>query len=204
MKRIILGIILLIMLLSLTGCDWQVNYNLAEQIEFLPESGADQYVMCNALMKSLQDIHFEKYAGKKVYLDVLGGTPYTQGVVKNIMTGNLHKEKAIILKRLSDDEKGRGLKEEPGDYQLELNILTCGVHSYDGIIRKNIVGLALVNLGETDKDGISLHFPGKLQRYHYEQLVFSTYFIVAVLALMVLVVVLLLRQVLGKSKQNIV
>jgi outer membrane lipopolysaccharide assembly protein LptE/RlpB len=45
MKKVILGIILVTMLLSLTGCDWQVNYNLAEQIEFLPESGADQYVM---------------------------------------------------------------------------------------------------------------------------------------------------------------
>lgn len=82
-RKVILGIIGLFLLLTLTGCDWQVNYNLDEQIEFLPESGADQYVMCSSLLRGIQEIDFQKYAKKKVYLSFDGGTQYTENVLKS-------------------------------------------------------------------------------------------------------------------------
>lgn len=199
MRKTILGMLLVLIMLAVTGCDWQVNYNLQEQIEFLPESGADQYVMCQALIKSIQAINFEKYTKKKVYLTVLGGTSYTQSVMENLATEKLQKAEAKILKRLTDDEKEKGEKEEPGDFILEFKILTCGVHSYDGLIRKNIVGLAMVSLEETDKDGIVLNYQGKLQRYQYEGLILSTYFIIAVLALIVLGLAIFLYKLLLKG-----
>lgn len=190
MRKTIFGMFLVLIMLAVTGCDWQVNYNLQEQIEFLPESGADQYVMCQALAKSIQEIDFQKYAKKKVYFNITGGTPFTQEVTRNLAAEKLHKVEAKILQRLTEEEKGKGLKEEPGDFELTISILTCGVHSYDGLIRKNIVGLTLLSFEETDKDGVTLNYPGKLQRYQYEHLILSTYFIIAVLALIVLGIII--------------
>lgn len=202
MRKIILGIIFLAMILAISGCDWQVNYNLTEQTDFLPESGADQYVMCNALSQAIGDLDFQKYAKQKVYLDVLGGTNYTLGVVRNLAVAKLQQVDARILERLSDDAKKNGLKEEPSDYQLELQILTCGIHSYDGIVRKHIMGLAMVGLAVTNKKNITLHYTGKLHRYRYEQWVFSSYFITALLALIVLSGLLLLRRLLRVDKKH--
>jgi hypothetical protein len=191
MRKKVLGIIILL-LLTVTGCDWQVNYDLADQIEFLPESGADQYVMGNALSKTLQSIDFQKYAKQKVYLEVIGGTSFSQNVLYNLAAEKLYQMETVILQRLPLEEQEKGLKEEPGDFELKLNILTCGVHSYDGIIRKHIFGLALVSLEEKNKENTVKTYPGKLQRYQYEPWIFSNYFIAAFLALMVLGLVVIL------------
>lgn len=198
MKKTILGIIIFLVLLTVTGCDKQINYNLTEQIEFLPESGPDQYVMCKSLFKGIQDINFQKYEKKKVYLDVVGGTPYTQNVLENLALEKLHKVQGIILKRLSAEEKNNGLKEEIGDFELNLNILTCGVHSYDGIIRKNIFGLSMISLEEKNRNDVTVCYPGKLQCYQYEKLVFSSYFIVIILTFIMLSLLIILKKVLNR------
>ena len=49
LKRALLGTVLVLSVLAMMGCEWQTEYTLGEQMEFLPESGADQYVICQSL-----------------------------------------------------------------------------------------------------------------------------------------------------------
>ena len=87
------------------------------------------------------------------------------------------------------------MKEEPGDYVLRMNILVSGVHSYNGIIKKNIVGVSLLELAETDAQGNTAHIQGMLKRCHYDRWVLSSYFISAFLALLVLELLIVMKKI---------
>lgn len=178
-------------LVLLTGCDGDISFMLGEGAEFLPEGGAAQYVMCRAVGEALADLDWKAYGGKKVYLKAQGGSPFTVGLAEQIAAGELQKAGAVLLTRLTPEEKEAGRREEPGDFELTLSLLTAGVHIYDGIVRRNIEGLALISLEEQAIGGESSTKPGKLHRYRYEGIVLSQYFIAAVLALIVLLLVLL-------------
>lgn len=187
MKKIALLLLLLTALIVVTGCENQTHFNVGEHVEFLPESGASQYVMMKSLSQAVAEIDFKKYEKKQIYLEWVGGTSYTQGTLINLVEDKLRKAGAVILSRLSDEEKEKGKQEEPGDFELQFTILASGVHSYDGLIWKNIDGIAMIGLSEKSvADGKHFSFSGKMHRYSYEHWVFSPFFIGAVLALFVL------------------
>jgi hypothetical protein len=93
---------------------------------------------------------------------------------------------------LSDEEKNRGLKEETGDFELRFSILICGIHSYDGIIRRNICRLAMVNLEEKGMNTGTVSYIGKSYRCKYKQWKFSSYFIVITLTFIMLSLLIIL------------
>lgn len=190
MRRALLAVALFLLVLALPGCDLDTRYSVDDQTEFMPESGPSQYVLLRSMSDAMADLDFTKYADKKVYLNVLGGSNYTQGLAENMALSKLREAKAIILTRLTQQEEESGLKEDPGDYELNVIVVACGVHMYDGIIRRNIEGLTMVGLHEKVPKGQPTVTSGKLHRCRYEGWVFSPYFIVALLAFVTVLAVI--------------
>lgn len=194
MRKSILMAVFICALALMTGCEGQIDFILGEGTEFLPEGGAAQYVIGRAMGQAVAALDWKTYAGKKVYLDARGGTPFTMGLAEEMAAGELQKSGAVVLTRLTPEQKESGQKEQPGDFELTVSVLTAGVHAYDGIVRRNIEGLALISLKEKTVNGLVLTKPGQLHRYRYEGLVLSQYFIVALLAFVLLLLILVITR----------
>lgn len=190
MRKALFAVALLLLVLAVSGCDVETRYSLENQTEFLPESGPSQYVMLQSMSEAMNDFDFSRYGNKKVYVEVMGGTSHTGLLAENFVNARLRQAGAIILTRLTDEEKEKGLKEEPGDYVLKFLVSACGVHAYDGLLRRNIEGFTIMGLTETVPKGATTVLSSKLHRYRYEGWVFSSYFIIALLAFITVLAIL--------------
>lgn len=182
MRKALFAVALLLLVLTASGCDVETRYSLENQTEFLPESGPSQYVMLQSMSEAMNDLDFSRYSNKKVYFEVVGGTSNTGLLAQNFVDSRLRQAGATILTRLTDEEKEKGLKEEPGDFELAFLVSACGVHAFDGLLRRNIEGFTIIGLNETVPKGSIRVLSGKLHRYRYEGWIFSPYFIIALLA----------------------
>lgn len=200
LRKALFAVALLLLALVTSGCEPETMYSLENQTEFLPESGPSQYVMLQSMAEAMNDFDFSKYGHKKVYIEVMGGTNHTGLLAQNFVNVRLKQVGATILTRLSDEEKEKGLKEEPGDFELTFLVSACGVHAYDGLLRRNIEGHTALSLNETVPQGSTMVFSSKLHRYRYEGWVFSPYFIVALLTLMTFLATAGIRGLFRSSK----
>lgn len=205
LRKVLLAVALFVLVLATSGCDLETLYSLDNQTEFLPESGPSQYVMLQSMDQAMNDIDFSRYRNKRIYVDVMGGTSHTGLLAQNFVNARLKQTGAIILTRLSDEEKEQGLKEEPGDFELTFIVSACGVHAYDGLLRRNIVGHSIIGLNETVPRGTTNILSSKLHRYRYEGWIFSSYFIVALLAFITVLAILGVRSIarIGRNSSKV-
>lgn len=197
MRKSLVILCMILGMMVLAGCDGGVEFLLGEESNFHPEGGPYQYVLSQAVMDAAGDFDFAKYRDRSVYVSVAGPTEYTQALAEDAIGNRLTLEKARVLARLTEEQKRQGLMEEKGHYELAFTLPVCGVHSFDGLVRRNITGLALFSLRETDADGNVTTQTGLLHHKPYKGWAFSPYFIVAFLAMCIIAATFFISRAMG-------